>query len=162
MGVFVRRAWLTLFSLLLACGGTGTVAITDRAQIVEAVTGRLTLWSRAVNNRSLDTLALVYAHSRDLAITWPEGDQTRGWNDISKRLKAWADSLTQLNFVMRDPQVDVIDHEVAVATFRTSTDVVIGGERIKHSGPITQVWVRDPADNKWRISVEHRSVVPQH
>jgi hypothetical protein len=146
--------------MLMGCGGTGTVAITDRAQIVEAVTGRLGVWARAVNNRSLDTLDLLYAHTPDLTIAWPEGDRTRGWKETSARWKKWADSLAQLNFVMQASQVDVIDQRVAVASFRASSDMVVGAERMKQSGPVTQVWVLDPVDNRWKIRAEHRSITP--
>ena len=156
----MRRNTLALSLLLAACGGSQTVAITDRAQIVEAVTGRLGVWARAVNNRSLDTLALLYAQTRDLTVAWPEGDQTRGWRETSTRWKTWADSLTQLNFVMQTTQVDVLDHEVAVATFRASSDMVAGGVRTRQYGPVTQVWVLDPVDGRWKIRFEHRSATP--
>jgi ketosteroid isomerase-like protein len=151
-------AWFLAVSLS-ACGAPQTVAITDRAQIVEAVSGRLGLWARAVNNRSLDTLDLLYAHTRDLAVAWPEGDQTRGWIETSARWKRWAESLTQLNFLIQSTQVDVLDREVAVATFRFSSDIVVGDQRTRQFGPVTQVWARDRADDKWKIRFEHRSVV---
>src|SRR5687767_10276499 len=84
-----------------ACESRG-VAITDRAQITQAVQGQLNLWTRAFNNRSLDTLALLYVQSRDVIVVWPEGAPTHGWNDTARRLKEWADALTQFNFLIQN------------------------------------------------------------
>jgi ketosteroid isomerase-like protein len=151
--------WAPLFALAFACQ-PGSVAITDRALIVQAVQGRLAVWTRAVNNRSLDTLSMLYGHTREVTALWPDGAETRGWNETSARWKEWVESLTQLNFVTYNAQVDVIDRRVAVAIFRTSTDVLTGRERLREAGRATQVWVLDASDGRWKIQLEHRSAVP--
>ena len=155
-----RRSPCLFLALLLVGCGPGTVAITDRADYTQKVQGQLGLWTRAINNRSLDTLAMLYVHTRDLETVWPDGEQTLGWTDAAAKWKRWTEPLSQLNFVAQDPQVDIIDQQVAIATFRSSTDVVQGGERRQEFHRVTQVWVRDPADGTWRIRAEHRSRIP--
>ena len=154
-----RSSPCLVLALLLGCA-PGTVAITDRADYTQKVQGQLFLWTRAINNRSLDTLAMLYVHTRDLEAVWPDGERTKGWTDAAAKWKRWSEPLSQLNFVVPDPQVDIIDHQVAIATFRSSTDVVVRGERLQEFDRVTQVWIKDPADDRWRIRAEHRSRIP--
>ena len=149
---------LALLAMLAACSPNDKVGITDRAQIVQAVAGQLNLWVRAINNRSLDTLGALYLRSPDVAIVWLDGERTRGWNEAASKWKRYLDGLSQLNFVMENPVIDVVDRNVAVVTFRTVVDAV-GAGRERHPGRGTQVWMKDPSDGRWRIRDEHQSIV---
>ena len=131
----------------------------DRAQIVQSVAGQLYRWVRAVNNRSLDTLNALYLRSPDLPMVWLDGQRTRGWNEATAKWKRYFDGLSQLNYVMENPVIDVLDPNVAVVTFRTTVDAV-GRERERHYGRGTQVWMKDPADDRWKIRAEHQSFAP--
>jgi ketosteroid isomerase-like protein len=151
---------LLVASAIAACGPPGTVAVTDRADISQRVHGQLGVWTRAVNNRSLDTLALLYRNSPDVSVVWPDGEKTRGAKDIAARWSRWAGSLSQLNFVSQNAVVDIVDREVAIATFFTVTDAVAGTARSREAGRATQVWALDRTDGRWRIVAEHRSAIP--
>jgi uncharacterized protein (TIGR02246 family) len=132
------------------------VGITDRAQIVQAVAGQMNIWVRSINNRSLDTLASVYLHSPDVAIVWLDGERTRGWNEASAKWTRYLASLSQLNYVAENVVIDVVDRNVAIVTFRTTVDAV-SATRERHPGRGTLIWVKDPADGRWKIRVEHQS-----
>src|SRR4051812_3263033 len=117
-----RLKILLIFGALAAgCSPTG-VAITDRAQITEAVAGRFNVWSRAVTNRSLDTLSSLYQHTRDVVVIATDGIWSRGWSEVSPRLQQRNDRLTSLNFVINNSDIDVLDHDVVLVTFRTTID----------------------------------------
>ena len=142
-----------------ACSGPRTVGITNRAAISNRVSGQVAVWARARNNRSLDTLALLYEPRRDLRSVWPDGTILQGWTAVSARWKAWLDSASQLNVVVGNPEVEALAPQAAVSSFTATTDVVAGGARRRESQRVTQVWRLDE-EGRWRIAVEHRSSLP--
>jgi uncharacterized protein (TIGR02246 family) len=148
-----------LLSAALACQSSAKVGIAERAQAEAAVQARLTDWVRAVNNRSLDTLATLYVQSRDLVVVWLDGDRTVGWPQASAKWGTWAGGPAQLNYVAEHPAIDILDHNVALATFRASVSRLTGGARASTSGRVMQVWVRDLTDGRWRIRSEQTAVV---
>ena len=152
-------AALLVSAALAACQPT-TVGTTNRAKIVQSVYAQLTVWTRAVNNRSLDTLALLYRQEPNLTIVWPDGERTRGWNEYAAKWKRWDGELSQLNYVVDEAVVDAISGDAGIATFRTSTDAVRAGQRSLVRGRVMQVWTRDPADGRWKVHAEHRADLP--
>src|SRR5688572_24105981 len=77
--------------LLLAAAGCQPtdVSITNRAQIVQSVYAQLTVWTRAMNNRSVDTLARLYRQEPNLTALWPDGERTRGWSGWAAKWQRW-------------------------------------------------------------------------
>lgn len=150
------RISLLLFSVFLSCGPR-SVGTTSRAQIVQFVHAQLTAWTRAVNNRSLDTLELLYRREPDVTILWPDGRRTRGWNAAQAKWQSWAGQMSQLNFVIRDISVEAVTGNTGLATFRTLTDAVTDGQRTVTPGWAMQVWTHDPADGRWKIHAEQRA-----
>ena len=154
-----RRANLLWFlPLLLSCGGQ-TIGVADRAQFEHAVQGGVSLWARAINNGSLDTLSEIYLHSRDLLVVWPDGERTVGWPDASAKWKTWAAGPTHLGFFAENPSVDILDQHVALVTFASTSTRAGGGPSATISGRVMQVWVRDEQRN-WHIRAEETSPVP--
>jgi ketosteroid isomerase-like protein len=151
---------LAFGAIAAGCSPTG-VGITDRAQITEAVAGRFNLWSRALTNRSLDTLSSLYQHTREVTLIGTDGVWSRGWSEISPRLEHWNAGLTGFNFVINNSDIDVLDRGVALVTFRSTIDAVSGGNRDHHPGRGTQIWQLDAADGLWKIRAEHQSFVPE-
>ena len=154
----MRTAAVAAF-LGVSCAPSDKLGIADRAQIVQAVSAGLEVWGRAVSNRELDTLAQLYIRTADLPAVWMDGARTRGWKDASAERKRWSDSLSQLNFVIEDANIDVLDRQVALATFRTTIDAIAGRARARSHGRGTQVWMRDPGDQRWKIRAEHESIL---
>ena len=147
--------------LLLAAGcEPATVGVTNRAKIVQSVHAQLTVWTRAVNNRSLDTLALLYRREPNLIALWPDGERTRGWNEWTAKWKRGDAGLAQLNYVVEGAVVEAVTGDAGIATFRTSTDAVSAGQRTTVRGRVMQVWTRDPADGRWKIHAEYRGDLP--
>ena len=146
--------------LLLACAPSDKVGIAERAQSEAGVQARLTEWVRAVNNRSLDTLANLYLQSRDLLIVWPDGDRTLGWPEASSKWNTWAAGPAQLNYVAEHPAIDILDRHVALVTFRASLSRLAAGRRTTVEGRVIQVWVGSPGDSRWRIRAEETASAP--
>ena len=152
---------LLVLSVAAGCGPSRTVGIAERAQFEQAVAGQLVVWSRAVNNRSLDTLSMLYLQVRDLFIVWPDGERTLGWPRASSHFESWAAGPAQLNYVVAAPAVDILDRHVALVTFGSSITRLSGRERSTTTGRVMQIWVRDPRDGRWRIRAEQTAPVEQ-
>jgi ketosteroid isomerase-like protein len=129
-----------------------------RAHAEQAVRGQVETWTLAVNNRSLDTLGLLYHNGPELSVVTADGRITRGWDEVSAGLGAWAASAPRFNFLVHDIAVDIVSREVAVSAFRTTLDIEIGGTRREIPGRGTLVWARDADGEPWRIRAEHQSV----
>jgi ketosteroid isomerase-like protein len=160
------QGWLLLLCVLLSCRGAGggaTIGIADRARFEHAVQGRVTVWARAINNGSLDTLSDLYLHGRDLLIVWPDGERTIGWPDASAKWGTWAAGPSHLSFFAENPSVDILDQHVALVTFSSSTTragaAAGGGQSSTITGRVMQVWVRDEQRN-WRIRAEETAPQP--
>jgi ketosteroid isomerase-like protein len=151
---------LTVFGVIafLCCRPSDQVGIAERAQSEAGVQASLTQWVRAVNNRSLDTLATLYLQSRDLLIVWPDGDRTLGWPQASSKWGSWDTGPAQLSYVAENPAIDILDHHVALATFRASISRLTGGGSATTSGRVMQVWLRD-LNGRWKIRAEQTAVV---
>ncbi|MBI4421435.1 MAG: nuclear transport factor 2 family protein [Gemmatimonadetes bacterium] len=146
---------MTRSFLLAACGallGCGPrLSMTERAVVEQAVRARLDGWVTAINNRSPDGLASFYYRGPELAVAWSDGRRTRGWEQESAAQKEFLGKLSQINFTLSDPVIDPLTAQVAVATYGVSIDMVSNDQRSVTAGQGTSVWVKDPADDMWRI-----------
>jgi len=110
-----------------------------------------------VNNRALDTLALLHEPGPSLIVTTPDGELLRGREAQASRLAAWAASAAPFNYLVDDVEVEVLDQWTAVAAFRAVRDEARGDVRRVSRARVTQVWSRPVPSAPWRIRAEHQS-----
>jgi len=145
---------------LLAC--TAEMSLREQGLIQQAVENQLDGWVRALANRDADSVAAMYHQVDGLTVVWPDGRVTHGWEEELAAQQEFFANVEQINFVKQTPQIEILDADHAVATFRYSLDVVREGNvrDTPLAGSVTMLWVRDPADDLWKIHLEHLSVNP--
>ena len=152
--------------LLLALAGVSLSActreLTPRDKLVQAeiVKDRVTQWSKALNNKSLDTLFSMYRHVPELMVTTPIGLLNEGWEAEEQSLRNLYRTIDFMNFVVQSPKITILSKDVAVVVFGHSTTLITGGSRSISAGRGTLVWVKDPDDGLWKIQYEHISRNP--
>jgi ketosteroid isomerase-like protein len=121
---------------------------------------RMNEWVQAVNNNQVDAAMAMYTTDESLTLVFTDG--RRGFGEEGAR--ALADFLSGLNFinlVPQNPNFDLLDAGTAVVTFRFSVDAILGDtSRDPFAGQGTLVWVKDQADNLWKIHTQHLSRNP--
>ena len=150
-----RQRWLLVLGVLIAC----TPELTDRERMVQQqmVETRMNTWVRALNNAQMDSLFGLYHQGDDLRVMWPNGRQTRGFEETQQAWRAFYGETDYMNFVTQSPSVEVLGPRVALATFRHSTDIVRQGQRQPvQAGYGVVVWKRESESADWRI---HLSLV---
>ena len=142
---------------LIACTG----GMTQRERLIEqdVLQNRLATWVRVTNNAQVDSLVALYMPGPDVRVVRPDGQRTQGWEQLDEKVKYFYRSINYMNFVMQDPRTVVLSTEVAISSFRHSTDIVAAGgvRRPVSAGHGTLVWLKDPQDNLWKISLQHIS-----
>lgn len=158
---------MSRFPVLLAAAmvvaACGSQQLTQRERAVESqrVQSQLSTWSRLLANRDRDSLGTMYEHSPELSVAWADGVRTRGWDNESRALDQFVDSLNSFNFVIQDPAVEVLSPNVALTTFRYSVDAIHANTaRDVYSGQGTVVWVKDPKTDAWLIHTAELSRAP--
>ncbi|HKI94564.1 MAG TPA: nuclear transport factor 2 family protein [Gemmatimonadales bacterium] len=154
--------------LLLAAAGVFLVGCgphqltpTERASQEQMLKDRFSTWARAWSNRDQDSVSMLYDHTGDLTVAWPDGSRERGWDEQTKALTGFFGQVMSYNFVVQDPETSLIDPSVAITTFRYSADVVHNDTRRDvYSGQGTLVWAKDASDGLWKIRAEELSRAP--
>lgn len=124
----------------------------------QVVRDRVNAWSRAFSNRVAGELADFYHQAPELSVSWADGNRSRGWEEQEQAARAFFQTTARMNVALQDLEVEVLAPNVAVATFRHSTDIIFTTTaRDIYSGQGTQVWVKDPVDDAWKIHAEHVS-----
>lgn len=147
----MKRTGLSMLCAAVLGCGPPPLSLADRAVIEQAVRARLEGWVKAINNRSPDGLASYYHHGPDLTVAWSDGRRTRGWEQERVVQGEFLAKLSQVNFTLGDPVIDVIDQQVAIASYGLSIDMISEGQRTTSAGQGTIVWVKDRADDIWKI-----------
>jgi len=116
-------------------------------------------WVRAINNKTMDSLAVLYHQVPELRVIDTDGSIARGWEEQRERLTTFLDSVVRLNFVAEGLEIEVLNKELVLTTFRHSLDSEgADGERTSTlSGRGTMVWIKDEADGVWKIHMQHLS-----
>ncbi len=134
----------------------------ERAVEVEAVEARFATWVRLMNGGpgKVDSLLAIYHNSPGLRVMWSDGSRAEGFERLETAVKEFYGSISYMNFVPQNPHFEVINADVAVSTFRHSTDVVMpGGARLPvASGQGTLVWLKDHDEDLWQIHVQQMAV----
>jgi hypothetical protein len=161
----MRRQMLVLAMgglLLSACQGQ-TMTRQDVAAQQQAVQARVTAWAKAFSNRQQDSLAAFYEQSDTFTMAWPDGDRTHSWTEEQAKQKKFFTEARQFNFVLQDPQTEILAPTVAVTTFRHAMDVIFGEvnpERRYFPGQGTLVWTRAKESEPWTIHIGQLSRSP--
>ena len=153
-------------SLALACGavlGCEAPGLSPQQREVEEqfLEDRLTEWTTALNNRATENLAGIYENSPGLTVVWADGRRALGHEEQQQAIQDLYNTAEQLNFVTQSPVIDVLTSSVAVVTFRHSMDIrFFDTRRQLSSGYGTLVFVKDEADDVWRIRTQLISITP--
>jgi ketosteroid isomerase-like protein len=142
---------------LIACTG----GMTQRERLVEqeVLQNRLATWVRVLNNAQVDSLMAMYMPGPEVRVVMPDGQRHQGWEELDEQTRYFYRSINYMNFVMQDPSTVILNQDVAISSFRHSTDIVAAGgvRQPVSAGHVTLVWLKDPQDNVWKISLEHIS-----
>jgi hypothetical protein len=153
-----RTLWLGLAGVAIAsCAPTMTPQ--ERGVEEQVVKDRTNAWIRTYNNRDRDSLATFYLQAPELTVAWP-GARTSGWEEEAAAHQEYFRGVSTLNVVAQDLRVEVLAPNVAVATFRHSTDEIRGTERDLYAGNGTLVWVKPEPEAAWVIRAAHISRTP--
>ncbi len=137
--------------------------MSTRERLVEQqrVEAALTTWARLMNNARTDSLSAMYVQTPAVHVVRVDGQIGTGWEAVQEGQRIFFGGLDYMNFVLQNPNVELLTPELALATFRHSTDIVRGGARQPVvTGGGTILWERDPTDDRWKIRLEHVSVTP--
>jgi len=158
-----RVLLLTAVLAVSLAGCERRLSLSERTRAEQVVRARLEAWVLTVNSREVDSLGAFYHRGPELTVAWSDGRRTRGWEEETARQREFLSGVSQITLAIRDVMVDVLAQDVALATYGLSLDLTSPQGREVSAGPGTIVWVRDPADNVWRIRTLHtgRREVPQ-
>jgi hypothetical protein len=156
----LRRTLLVLVmgAPLAAC----TPRMTPQERSVEEgmVRDRVTAWVRAFSNRAADSLATFYLQTPELVVAWPGGPTSNGWEEEAAAQREHFRGMSNLNVVAQDVHVEVLAPNVALVTFRHSTDQIRGTDRDLFSGHGTMVWIKPESRGPWLIRAQQLSRTP--
>jgi ketosteroid isomerase-like protein len=130
----------------------------ERMREQQAVEGRLATWVSLLNNAKLDSVVGMYYEAPTARIMWPNGQRSLGPEQIGETWRQFYGSIQYMNFVMTDPNVELLSPTYALATFSHSTDVVRIGGRIVEAGHGTLVWRKDTEDGVWKIYLQQLAI----
>lgn len=132
----------------------------ERLVAEQQVEERLTTWFRLQNNARLDSLIYLYHQVPELTVVRPDGRRTQGWDEELQAIRDFYGTIRYMNFVLQERETEVWSRDVAITTFRHSTDIVQadGRRRPVAVGTGTIVWVRDPQDKLWKIHTQQIAV----
>ena len=151
---------LVLLACVMAFGCEAELTLRERAVEEQLVTERLNAWARALNNARQDSIAAFYLQDPNLDVLWPNGTHDNGWEETQQSLRDFYGRIQYMNFVLQNPEVNVLSKDFAVSTFRHSTDIVESGglRRPVTAGQGTVVWAKDPGDGTWKILLQQTAV----
>lgn len=147
----IKRTVLLPLMGVIALGCSNRVTRQQRIVAEETVRGRFQVWTRALNNRSLDTVAAMYLNDENIYVIDPGGQRFDGWEGVQQGIRDFYGSINYMNFVPQDPTIDVIAIDVTTTAFRHSTTIDRPGGRLVTAGHGLLVWAKDPSDGLWRI-----------
>lgn len=147
----IKRTVLLPLMGVIALGCSNRVTRQQRIVAEEAVRGRFQVWTRALNNRSLDTVAAMYLNDENIYVIDPGGQRFDGWEGVQQGIRDFYGSINYMNFVPQDPTIDVIAIDVTTTAFRHSTTIDRPRGRLVTAGHGLLVWAKDPSDGLWRI-----------
>lgn len=146
---------------LVGCAPRDQLTPAERSVEGETLREMVRAWARGVNSGDLDSATRFYHKGPELVSVWSEGRRTRGWEAESTATVEFLGRTTALNFDVQEPDIQLVSRRVAVAVFRHAIDLTdsLTGRQL-YSGFGTLVWVKDPADNRWKIHVRQISRNP--
>ena len=147
----IKRTVLLSLTGVIALGCSNRVTTQQRIVAEEAIRGRFQVWTRALNNRSLDTVDAMYLNDEDTYVIDPDGRRFDGWEGVQQGIREFYRSINYMNFVPQEPTVDVLAIDVTTTAFRHSTTIDRRTGRIVSAGNGLLVWAKDPSDGLWRI-----------
>lgn len=155
--------WSTLCVVLLGAAVIGcepaTFSRQQRAVAEQFIGNRLSAWTTALNNGAQDTLIGLYDTSPQLNVVWPDGRWAVGFDELEQSIADTYNLWDMVNYGPINAQVDLIDEQVAVVTYRHSLDIrFVDTRRQVSSGHTTLVFVKDEEDGLWKIRRQHISV----
>lgn len=155
-----RWGTAALLTMLAGLGCADTLTRQERAVAREIVAGRFEIWTRAVNNRSLDSIDGMYLNDPDIEVISALGNRAIGFEEVQRQTRDFYRAIDYLNFVPVDPIVEVIAPDAATLIFRHSTTTDYrNSARVVAAGSGLMVWAKDPSDGLWKIRTE---LISQH
>lgn len=156
----LRRTLLALVTGFPLVSCTSRMTPQERSVEEGMVRDRMTAWVRAFSNRAVDSLATFYRQAPELLVAWPGGQRSNGWDEEAAAQREYFRGVSTLNVVAQDVHVDVLAPNVALVTFRHSTDEIRGTDRDLFSGHGTMVWIRPEVPGAWVIRSQQLSRSP--
>ena len=120
--------------------------------------GRATVeeWRQAYEEKSLETLAKLYAHDIELVVV-QDGNPYVGWTSVEPMLRDRLARAKQIHVRLRDVQVVSIAPVAASVLATMTREISDGVTTVTEHGTLTIVLRRDDASGAWQIIAEHYS-----
>lgn len=147
-------------ALVLACDAG--MSLREQRIIEQAVRGQFDSWVRYVNNHAADSVAALFHQVPELVVVWSTGEMNRGWDEARVAQTELFESSDRINLVPTSPQLQVLSPSFATISMRYAVDIMYkDGTREPRGGHATQIWMKDPVDDVWKIHLQHFSLTPQ-
>jgi len=159
----MRRSHLMLVLASVAVVGCSTeLSLRARAEAEQAVQAKMDTWVRAMNNMDLDSLLALHNPVPELTVIWADGRVAHGWDQEQELHEQAFQGVDRVNFGVQNIEIQILSRDIGLVVCRHSTDVILDdGERgTPTAGFVSMVWTKDPADDQWKILMEHHSVRP--
>lgn len=155
-----RSRLMVALALVAVVACTQEMTSRDRTLELRLVEDRFDAWVTAQNNDWRDSLAALYYRGPELQVLWANGSRTEGWEATEQAMRDRRAQIQYMNIVVSEHHSEVLSPSVAMSVFHHSTDVVQVNmqRRPVQSGQGLLLWVKDPADDLWKIHTQHVSV----
>lgn len=132
----------------------------ERSLELRMVEQRFDAWVAAQNNDWQDSLQALYYQGPQVQVLWDDGRRSEGWEATLQAMDDRRASIQYLNVVVSQYHSEVLSRSVALSVFYHSTDVVQTNlqRRPVASGQGLLIWVKDRADDVWKIHTQHVSM----
>jgi hypothetical protein len=132
----------------------------ERALELRMVEQRFDAWVAAQNNDWRDSLEALYYQGPEVQVLWDDGGRTDGWEATQQMMTDRRAAVQYVNIVVSQYHSEVLSRSAALTVFQHSTDVVQTNlqRRPVEAGQGLLVWVKDPADEIWKIHTQAVSV----
>jgi ketosteroid isomerase-like protein len=155
-----RLPLLLVFTCITLVACSVDMSVRARTEAEQELQTRVDDWVRAMNNMDLAFLATMHHRVPELKVIWPDGRVAHGWDEEQALYQQATEGVDRINFGVQNVEIEVLTRDIALVTFRHSTDIIReDGERgMPTAGSVTIVWVKDAGE--WKIHLEHHSVRP--
>ena len=161
--VSMRRSFLLVaFASIALTACTRELSLRGLSEAQQEVQGRFDAWVLAMNNMDLTIMVQMSNAVPELTVISADGQVAHGSEEAEALHQRSFEGVDRINFGVQNVEIQILTRRIALVTFRHSTDIILtNGERAApNAGYVSMVWLKDRADNQWKVHMEHHSINP--